>query len=118
MFTAEKKMRMRKVLRVGASVASIGALVLKVADTPTRKKNIFRAFCRYPTLCVWGKHSAWQSTAEIGGGSPRTVAATVPRQFGQKPGGEAAPTLFCKEIFTKVKVIDWEERKPKRLRFG
>ena len=107
-------MQMREVLRVGASVASIGALALKVADTPTQRKNIFRSFCRYPTLCVWGKHSAWQSTAEIGGGSPRAVAAAVPRQFGQKP----EPTLFCKEIFTKVKVIDWEERKQKRLRFG
>ena len=74
-------MRMREVLRVGATVASIGALALKVADTPTQRKNIFRSFCRYPTLCVWGKHSAWQSTAEIGGGSPRAVAATVPRHF-------------------------------------
>ena len=105
---------MRKVLRVGASVASIEALTLKVADTPTRRIYYFLFFSRYPTLCVWGKHSAWQSTAEIGGGCSRTVVATVPRQFGQKP----EPTLFCKEIFTKVKVIDWEERKQKRLRFG
>ena len=116
-------MRMREVLRVGASVASIVALALKVADTPTWKEKSFCLFCCYPTLCVWGKHSARTSTADGSGvlcnhtaeigGSHRAVAATVPRQFGQKPGGEAAPTLFCKEIFTKVKVIDWEERKPK-----
>lgn len=118
-------MRMREVLCVGASVASVGALVLKLADTPTRRIYYFLFFCRYPTLCVWGKHSARTSTvvgsgvlcnhtAEIGGGCSRAVVASVPRQFGQKP----VPTLFCKGMFTKVKVIDWEERKPKRLQFG
>ena len=37
-----------KVLRVGASVASIGALALKVADTPTRRIYYFLFFIRYP----------------------------------------------------------------------
>ena len=72
---------MRKEYCVGASVASIGALALKVADTPTRRIYYFLFFSRYQTLCVWGKHSAWQSTAEIGGGSSRAVVATVPRHF-------------------------------------
>ena len=114
MFTAEKKIRVRDAFRVGASVASIWALTLTVTDTPTQTKDIFLSFCRYPTLCVWGKHSAWTSTAEIGG-------VAIAHYIGQKPGGIAAPTLLlllCKGMFTKVKVIYWEERKQKRLRFG
>ena len=85
MFTAEKKIRVRDAFRVGASIVSIGDLALKLADTPTRKIYYFLFFSRYPTLCVWGKHSAWQSTAEIGGGCSRAVVANIPRQFGQKP---------------------------------
>ena len=85
---------MRKEYCVGASVASIGALALNVADTPTQAKDIFLSFCRYPTLCVWGKHSAWQSTAEIGG-------VAIAHYIGQKPGGIAAPTLFAKEYLRK-----------------
>jgi len=107
-------MQKRKVLCVGASVASIGGSRPHSCRHADTENNYFLFFCSYPTLCVWGKHSAWQSTAEIGGGCHRTVAAYKPRPFGQKP----EPTLFCKELFTKGMVIYWEERKPKQLQFG
>jgi hypothetical protein len=75
---------MRKAFCVGASVASVAALALKTADTPTREKGVILFFFHSLTLCVWGKHSARTSTA-VGGGF-------CAHYIGQKP----KPTLLYK----------------------
>ncbi len=75
---------MRKAFCVGASVASVAALALKAADTPTREKGVILFFFHSLTLCVWGKHSARTSTA-VGGDA-------IAHYIGQKP----KPTLLCK----------------------
>ena len=102
---------MRKKYCVGASVASTGALAFTLADTPTRRR-----ICFY--LSAVTRRFASGASIARGNPPPKSAAVALAHYIGQKPGGDAAPTLFCKEKFTKVKVIDWEERKQKRLRFG
>ena len=43
---------MRKAFCVGVSVASVVALALKAADTPTREKGVILFFFHSLTLCV------------------------------------------------------------------
>ena len=94
-----KKKQAENSSRVGASAVSVMMLAPKIADTPTR--TVAAPFC--PRRSVWGKHSAWKSTPEIGAASSHKI--------GQKP----EPT--SKDYDTKG-VFHWEEHKQKHLRFG
>jgi hypothetical protein len=71
-------------------------------------------FFSFPDARVWGKHSAWQSTA-IGGAHLAPSLRSRRDRIGQKP----EPTFHFQIIFSYEKgAFYWQEHKKKPSTFG
>ena len=88
-------------------VCAIKHQILRRMKQRIAPRRIDISFYSFSRRSVWGKHSAWKSTPEIGGGFLAQNRAEARRQ--------------CRSHFiindTKG-VFHWEEHKQKHLHFG